>query len=98
MREKLKRFVAALKVVLRSLPAWLATASVALTVVAAEVVPLLPEGSGLQVAGWIATGLLWCGAIARTVARLTPVPESQRGILPPPPPPAPADYPRLPPR
>lgn len=47
-----------------------------------EVVPLLPENVGVRVAAVVALALGWVATIVRVVSRVTPVPESQRGLLP----------------
>lgn len=69
-----------LGVVLTSLPGWLAAATAVLTIVATEVVPLLP--ANWPVAGWVATALALLAAAGAVVARLTPVEPSERGVLP----------------
>lgn len=77
--------IAKIKVVLTALPTYLAIATLVLTVVAAELVPLLPENLAAQIGGYIVVALAVIAAIVRTISRLTPVPEDQRGLLPPPP-------------
>lgn len=83
-------FLVRVRVLLGALPTYLAAATAVLTVVAVEVVPLLPEDLGLQVAGWVAAVLGVIGSVVLVVQRLTPyVGEPQ--LLPPPPPPPPGD-------
>lgn len=72
-----------IKVVLTALPSYLAVATAVLTVVAAELVPLLPENIAAQVAGYIAVALAWIAAIVRTISKLTPATPGTEGLLPP---------------
>lgn len=74
--------IAKAKVVLTALPTYLALATLVLTVAADELVPLLPDNVAAQVAGYIVVALGIIAAVVRTISRLTPVPESQRGLLP----------------
>jgi hypothetical protein len=69
-------------VVLTSLPGYLAAVIVVLTVVSAELVPLLPGPWAVRLGGWIATALVMLRAAAEVVARVTPVKPSERGVLP----------------
>lgn len=73
-----------IRVVLTALPTYLALATLVLTVVADEIIPLLPDNIGVQIAGYVAVALAWIAAIVRTISRLTPVPVEDRGLLPPP--------------
>ncbi len=70
------------RVLATALPSYLAVATLILTVVAAELVPLLPGGLGTTVGGWIVTALLVIAALVRTVSRLTPADPSTYGLLP----------------
>ncbi len=77
-------FIAKTKVVLKALPTHLAVVTATLTIVAAELIPLLPENIAIQAAGWIATALAAIAAVVRTISRVTPVLDSaERGLLPP---------------
>ena len=72
------------KVVFTALPTYLALATLALTVVADELVPLLPPDMGLRIAGYIATALAILAAVIRTISRLTAADPATYGLLPPP--------------
>lgn len=77
----LPEIIARVRVVLGALPARLAALAAVLTVVAVEVVPLLPGPLAAKVAAWIASVL---GAIAfavRVIARLTEVPDEAIGLV-----------------
>lgn len=76
------------RVILRALPSYLAVASLVLTVVATEVVPMLPDHVAVRLGGWVAVALAWVATISNVVARLTPAEPESYGLLPPPPPPA----------
>jgi hypothetical protein len=82
VREKLSTLWAKVKVVLGAAPFWGAAAVGLLTSVQLEVVPLLPGPWQVRAGAAIATALAIVGAIVRTVARVTPVPPAQRGLLP----------------
>lgn len=73
-----------IRVVLTALPTYLALATLVLTVIADEIIPLLPDNVAVQIAGYIAVALAWIAAIVRTISRLTPAPVEDRGLLPPP--------------
>lgn len=74
-----------IKVVLRALPSYLAVASALLTLVATQLVPLLPPDLGLQVAAWCATAVAFIASVVATIKRLTPADPDTYGLLPPPP-------------
>ncbi len=84
MLTKLLALVATLvrvaKVVIAAAPFWLAVASVALTYVATDIVPMLPGPWAVRVAGVVATLLVGVRAVLAVVERLTTVPPSLRGI------------------
>lgn len=69
-------------VVVKALPTYLAVASMLLTFVADEVVPLLPENIAVQVLAYVTLIGTWIAAIVSTISRLTPATPEQRGLLP----------------
>jgi hypothetical protein len=72
-----------LKALLQALPAWGAAAQSVLTIVAVEVVPLLPENVAVRVAAVVAVAAGWVATAVAVVSRVTPVRPSQQGLLPP---------------
>lgn len=79
----MKKVLARLVVLLRAVPTWATIGALAAPIVAEELSQVLPApwservtALGLTVAGAL-------GAIVTIVRRVTPVVESQRGILPP---------------
>lgn len=72
------------RVVLRALPTYLAIAITVLTVLADEIVTLLPDNVGVQVAAWIAAAIAWCTAVIKVIQRVTPADKDAVGLLPPP--------------
>ena len=70
-----------IKIVLRAAPTWLATASLVLTVVGVELLPLLPENVAVQAAGFITVALAWIAAIVRVIQRVMPAPPEVAGTL-----------------
>lgn len=56
--------------------------AVGLTAAAGEIAEVGPEG-GEGVVAWIVRGVAWLTSAAAIVRNVTPVPEANRGILPP---------------
>lgn len=81
--EHLRLMLARAKVLLTAAPTYLATVAAVLTVIATQIVPLLPADYGAQVAGWVATGLAAVAAVVRVVSILTPADPATYGLLPP---------------
>lgn len=75
---------AGVPVLLGAVPTWGAAITAVLTVVAVEVVPLLPGPWAVRVAGWIATLIAAITAIVRVVSRVTPTPPGTEGLVLPP--------------
>ena len=73
-----------IRVFLTSAPTYLAVAVVVVTALSSELVPLLPDRLGAQVAGYTITVLAVIAAIGAVIRRVTPVWPEDRGILPPP--------------
>jgi hypothetical protein len=73
-----------LRVLLKAAPTWLAAVAAVLGVIAAEVVPNLPDNLAAKVGGVVAFGLSIVAAATAVVRRVTPVLPPERGILPPP--------------
>lgn len=71
-----------LRVVLTQVNTYLVLLSVFVTIVAAEVAPLLNGEFAEMFAQWAATVLAWLGAASAIIRRSTEVPLSERGILP----------------
>lgn len=71
-------------VVLRAAPTYLAVVTLVVTVLADELIPLLPEAIGAQIAGYAVAVLAIVAAIVRVISRVTPVEPAARGLLPPP--------------
>lgn len=71
------------KALLAALPAQLAAVQSLLTAVAVEVVPLLPDNLAVRAGAVLAVALGWIATAIAVVARVTPVPPSQQGLLPP---------------
>jgi hypothetical protein len=84
----MSELLAKVRVILKAWPTWAAAFTAVLGVVAAEVIPLLPEQVGVRVAGWVAVALSVIAAATAVVRRVTPVLPAERGVLPPPPPPS----------
>lgn len=72
-----------LKVVLTQVNTYLVLLSVLVTIVAAEVAPLLDDDRAAFLTQWTATVLAWLGAASAIIRRSTEVPPSARGIFPP---------------
>lgn len=70
------------RVVITALPSYLAIASAILTLLATQLVPLLPDHIGAQLMAYIVIGLGWISGIVATIRRLAPVPTDHRGLLP----------------
>lgn len=78
----MSEFLRKVGVLLAAVPAWGAAVQSALTVVATEVVPLLPGDWQVQAAAWVAVALGWVVTIVKVVSRVTPVAPAARGLLP----------------
>lgn len=72
------------KALIGALPAQLAAVQSILTVLAVEVVPLLPDNVALRLSAWLVVALGWVAAAVQVVSRVTPVPEIARGLVDPP--------------
>lgn len=75
-------FNAKIKVVAKALPTYLAILAASIPIVLSELVPLLPDHVGVQVAAIGAGVLAVVAAVISTISRLTPVLKSERGLLP----------------
>jgi predicted polyphosphate/ATP-dependent NAD kinase len=73
----MSQFLEKVVVVLKAVPTWGAAATSALTGVSAAVVPVLPVSVGVKVAAVFAAALGAVAAVVKTVARVTPIAESQ---------------------
>ena len=71
------------KALLSALPAQLAVVQSLLTAAAVEIVPLLPEHLAVRAGAVLAVALGWVATAIAVVSRVTPVPASQQGLLPP---------------
>jgi len=71
------------KVLLAAVPTWGAAAIAVLTVVADQIVPMLPGPMAIRVAGYVATAIAALSAVVAVVSRVTPAPVDKRGLLPP---------------
>ena len=70
-------------VVLKAAPTYLAVVTLVITVLADELIPLLPEAIGAQIAGYAVAVLAIVAAIVRVITRVTPVAPEDRGWPPP---------------
>jgi hypothetical protein len=66
---------------LRALPAQLAAVQSILTVLATELVPLLPDNVALRASAWLVLAAGWVATAVRVVSRVTPVPVEARGLV-----------------
>ena len=69
-------------VVLSSAVTYITALTMGLTVAAGEISEAGPEG-GEDVVAWTVRGVAWLTAAISIIRRVTPVPEVERGILPP---------------
>jgi len=72
------------RVLLAALPAQLAAVQSLLTVLAVEVIPLLPEHLAVRAGAIVAVAAGWIATAAAVVSRVTPVSPARQGLLPPP--------------
>jgi len=71
------------RVVLSSVVTWLTLASAAVLIFSEEIAAVLPEGPAADLGEWALRVVAWLGAAVAIIRRVTPVPESERGLLPP---------------
>jgi len=69
------------RALLAALPAQLAAVQSLLTVVAAEVVPQLPDGLAVKATAWLVLAAGWVATAIAVVSRVTPVPAEARGLV-----------------
>jgi hypothetical protein len=79
MTDTLARLFGWARTVLGSLPAILAYLVALFTVLAVEVVPLLPDPWALRLGGWLATALATVAAVQSIVSRVMRVPAALEG-------------------
>jgi len=72
-----------LSVLLKAIPTWGAAVQGVLVAFAAGIVPLLPLDVGVKVGAAVAAAIAWIAGVVKVVSSVTPVPPSERGLLPP---------------
>lgn len=83
VRGKLRVLRAKVAVVVRAVPAWGQAASVALTAIGTQVVPLLPGPWQVQAGGYVVVALGVVQSIVSVVARVYPIMfPDEKGLLP----------------
>jgi len=82
MNPLIELFPQRARVFIKALPTYLAAVTASLVILAGELIPLLPDNIGAQVAGWLAVVLAVIAAVVKVIRNVEPVEPERAGMLP----------------